>query len=317
MARDEKLRLLRLASKNPDWQAARLATLLALNTTMRGCEIRSLRWEDVDLMGRSLTIRKSKTDAGQRMIPLNSTAYSTVLELRERARQFGGTDPQHFIFPHCENAHVDPTRPQTSWRSAWRALTRAIECPACGVVQRPARVCRNAVCNACIESIKSPTAGLRFHDLRHHAITELAESQASDQTIMAIAGHVSPRMLARYSHVRVEAKRAALEAIADRRPYQPNQTNSRGLSRGYDTTNDTTCEFDSIVPAKVLENNGRPGRTRTSDLFRVNEQLTSIFNNLESTDGIVSHGKYVVDNLIVYHDVYQRQQLSIRTSGIR
>jgi len=34
--------------------------------------------------------------------------------------------------------------------------------------------------------------GLRFHDLRHTAITDLAESQTSDQTIMAIAGHVSP-----------------------------------------------------------------------------------------------------------------------------
>ncbi len=39
-------------------------------------------------------------------------------------------------------------------------------------------------------------AGLRLHDLRHHAITELAESQASDSTVMAIAGHVSPKMLA-------------------------------------------------------------------------------------------------------------------------
>jgi len=57
-------------------------------------------------------------------------------------------------------------------------------------------------------------AGLRFHDLRHHTITELAESQASDQRIMSIAGHVSQRMLAHYSHVRMEAKRRALDALA-------------------------------------------------------------------------------------------------------
>jgi len=31
---------------------------------------------------------------------------------------------------------------------------------------------------------------------------------------MAIAGHVSRRVLERYSHVRMEAKRAALEALA-------------------------------------------------------------------------------------------------------
>ena len=63
-------------------------------------------------------------------------------------------------------------------------------------------------------------SGLRFHDLRHHAITELAESQASDRTIMSIAGHVSQRMLAHSSHVRVEAKRKALDALdeADRLP---------------------------------------------------------------------------------------------------
>ena len=33
-------------------------------------------------------------------------------------------------------------------------------------------------------------------------------------TIMAIAGHVSKKMLERYSHIRIEAKRAALEAVA-------------------------------------------------------------------------------------------------------
>jgi len=41
--------------------------------------------------------------------------------------------------------------------------------------------------------------GFRFHDCRHHAITELAESQASDSTIMALAGHVSRKMFEHYS----------------------------------------------------------------------------------------------------------------------
>ena len=57
----------------------------------------------------------------------------------------------------------------------------------------------------------------RFHDLRHHAITELAESDASDQTIMGIAGHVSLKMIAHYSHVRLEAKRRAVEALEGKR----------------------------------------------------------------------------------------------------
>jgi len=54
----------------------------------------------------------------------------------------------------------------------------------------------------------------RFHDLRVTCITKLSESQASDQTVMAIAGHVSKRMLEHYSRIRTDAKRAALDAIA-------------------------------------------------------------------------------------------------------
>ena len=51
-------------------------------------------------------------------------------------------------------------------------------------------------------------------DLRHSCITKLGESQASDQTIMSIAGHLSRKMLEHYSHIRMQAKRTALDAIA-------------------------------------------------------------------------------------------------------
>jgi integrase len=57
-----------------------------------------------------------------------------------------------------------------------------------------------------MKEIKSTTAGLRFHDLRHHAITELAESQTPDAVIPRIAGHVSKKMLEHYSHIRLSAK---------------------------------------------------------------------------------------------------------------
>ena len=63
--------------------------------------------------------------------------------------------------------------------------------------------------------------GFRFHDCRHHAITELAESQASDCTIMALAGHVSRKMLEHYSHVRQEAKREAVNVLSAKRPSKP------------------------------------------------------------------------------------------------
>src|SRR5450759_1224269 len=57
---------------------------------------------------------------------------------------------------------------------------------------------------------------LRWHDNQHTLVTELAESGAGDEVIMSIAGHVSRAMLSRYSHVRMEAKRRALDEIAAR-----------------------------------------------------------------------------------------------------
>jgi len=229
-------------------------------------------------MGKLVTIRKSKTDAGERVIPLNSTAFTAILELRERAKGFSGLGSGHFVFPSCENGIIDSTKPQKSWRTAWRQLTRAIECPKCGRIQAPAVECRNVHCKADIHELKSPTARLRFHDLRHHAITELAESKTSDQTIMAIAGHVSAKMLAHYSHVRLGAKRDALEALTKPSGHandgngQEGQ-NSTSEESGYDTSHDTNANDRERVPAELLAKNGMHVGTRTPDLYRVKVAL--------------------------------------------
>src|SRR5579871_5200154 len=101
LALDEKLRLERLAKERPEWQTARLAMTLALNTTMRASEIRGLRWCDIDLSERWLLIHQSKTEAGERAIPLNETAFTAILELRERAKQLFGEPihPDWYLFP--------------------------------------------------------------------------------------------------------------------------------------------------------------------------------------------------------------------------
>ena len=83
---DEKLRLLKAAAKKPEWQLARLAMTLALTTTMRSCEIKGLRWRDVNFTEQTVTIRQSKTAAGHRVIPLNTDARTAVLELWHRAK---------------------------------------------------------------------------------------------------------------------------------------------------------------------------------------------------------------------------------------
>src|SRR5579862_342350 len=120
----------------------------------------------------------------------------------------------------------------------------------------------NEKCGRDIKDLSSPLAGLRFHDLCHHAITEIAESQASDQTVMAIAGHVSPKMLAHYSHVRLDAKRQALDALS-----------SKGSLWGYVTNHDTNAAVAPKPGPQVVEENGRPVRARTADIYRVNSKL--------------------------------------------
>ena len=98
MTLDEKLRLTKTAAMRPAWQNARLAMVLALNTTMRGCEIKALRWYEVDFLASTATIRKSKTEAGQRVIPLNEDALSAMRELYIRASAIQATQPDHYVF---------------------------------------------------------------------------------------------------------------------------------------------------------------------------------------------------------------------------
>ncbi len=45
-------------------------------------------------------------------------------------------------------------------------------------------------------------------------VSRLAESQAADSTVMALAGHVSRAMMERYSHFRMEAKRHAVDNLS-------------------------------------------------------------------------------------------------------
>ncbi len=220
LTEEDKQRLLKTAVMRPEWETAYLAAILCLNTTARGCELKGLQWSDIDLFQRTITIRKTKTAAGERMIPLTSVAASALARLRTRAESFGPVDPSHYVFAafvpkfNFNDTNVvgysltgyDPTRHINSWRTAWRSLTK-----------------------------KAGLPGFRFHDLRHCAITQLAESGAADSTIMAIAGHVSRRMLERYSHVRMEAKRTAMEAL------------SKGSEMGsYDTNNDTNALPQSV-----------------------------------------------------------------------
>jgi len=186
---EQEVGLLAACESNP---LLRAVVSLALNTALRKNEIRTLRWCQTDLLARTLTVGRTKTEGGSgRTIPLNSVAYTAVVRWASR---FPEAKPEDYVFPSCEAAgierehpdleRIDASRPIKSWRSAWRA------------------------------ALKRAGLQLRFHDLRHTCITKLAEGQASEATLMAIAGHVSRKMLEHYSHARMVAKRAAVDAIA-------------------------------------------------------------------------------------------------------
>jgi integrase len=258
----EKVRLLHVSEWKLAWRRARLAMLLSLNTTMRAGEIRKLQWQDIDWLERTVRVRRGKTDESQREIPLNRQAYDTMIALRDDARKSFGYDlsPEWYVFYWDAIMPLDPTRPTNSWRSAWRSITRAILCPECSTIQNRGCICSNEKCEADISKVCSPIATLRFHDLRHHAITELSEGQASDETIMSIAGHIDRRMMSHYSHVRKGARRAALDRLCDE-------------GNGEVTTDPaqfrrTMGSRDALPLPQVTERNGGDDETRTRDLCR-------------------------------------------------
>jgi hypothetical protein len=60
-------------------------------------------------------------------------------------------------------------------------------------------------------------AKLRVYDLRHNAITKLLENPSiSEEVIEDLAGHsISSKMKKRYSHIRMDPKRKAVQAICN------------------------------------------------------------------------------------------------------
>ena len=67
--------------------------------------------------------RRVQREAGKRRLPLNPDAMLAYGILLERATKLGIARPEFYFFP--ENSRSDGTRPQKTWRMAWRNITRA------------------------------------------------------------------------------------------------------------------------------------------------------------------------------------------------
>lgn len=161
---------------------------IALSSAMRSGEIRALQVWQADFRERTVRVGRAKSRKGTgRVIPMNTDLAETLAgQLAWLERTFGTPQSHWHLFPFFDDARrpSDPTRPVTTIKTAWESVrdTAGVDC--------------------------------RFHDLRHTAITKLAEQGVPDSTMKALAGHVHEKMLERYSHIRMAAKREAVEALA-------------------------------------------------------------------------------------------------------
>jgi integrase len=184
-----------VAQSRSVWLYGYTAAVLGAYCGMRGCEIRGLQWKDVDFVGGVLDIRHSKTPAGWRSPTLKTVCKEALRELHAKAMLIAAGDPEHYLFPSQLGGKLDATRPANSWRSAWRSIRH------------------KAARNDDDEVIYPGLERVRFHDLRHTAVTVMAEKGLPEQVIMAQVGHISREMLDHYTHVRRLALNQAAAAL--------------------------------------------------------------------------------------------------------
>ena len=174
--------------------------ILAIDTGLRASELRalarcdlSLVWKNGTIQEGALTVPRSKTDAGTgRLVPLTSRACAVLSLWLSR---FSNALQDSYVFPRHRVGlsgaarkpyiwGIDLNQPIGEWKKAWQ--------------------------------LASQQAGVRYrwHDCRHSFISRLAENPyVSEETIKSLAGHVSKRMLERYSHIRTQAKRDAIAVL--------------------------------------------------------------------------------------------------------
>jgi integrase len=168
-----------------------VAVVLALQACLRYSEIQQLRWQHIDLGRRTITVGKSKTDAGEgRVIPMSRFLYET---LALWTAQFPDHRLNHFVFPaekYGQNGSVysmDATRPIGTWKYAWR------------------------------DARKRAGVSCRFHDLRHTGCTRLLDAGVPHPVVAEIMGwstSTAIRMIKEvYGHISLETRKRAIEQV--------------------------------------------------------------------------------------------------------
>jgi integrase len=187
---EQQEKFLATAASRPEWRLVYWYAIVALRTTANNLEMRGLRIQDVNLFSATMRIQAeyAKNRHRVRTIPLDEDALAAMHQLLDRARSLGAVEPHHYVFPFrtCRGAWK-PQKPMSDSgiKRPWDDVRKAADVP-----------------------------WLRIHDLRHTAITRLAEAGESVPMIMAMAGHVSQKMMQHYTHISEQAKRLAQRRAA-------------------------------------------------------------------------------------------------------
>ncbi|MEM7254567.1 MAG: site-specific integrase [Pseudomonadota bacterium] len=165
---DEEARLLAACAAHTNPMLGWLVKA-ALYTGMRAGEIQTLRRDQVDVTRRIVTLEQTKNGSA-RTVPLSIPATRLFLDVLNNPLQPDDTDLLFWGEPG-RDGHRRPYEFRPAWKSALR---------------------------------RADISGLRFHDLRHEAVSRLVEAGLGDQEVASISGHKSMQMLRRYTHLRAE-----------------------------------------------------------------------------------------------------------------
>ena len=170
---EERERLLVVCRSSKSIHLFTIVTL-ALSTGMRRGEILGIKWENVDLQNRRVTLLRTK-NGERRVVPLVGKAYELIKNLYLKLE----TEGRDLLFPSPNNPK-QPISMRTSWNTAVR---------------------------------KAKIKDFRFHDLRHSTASYLAMNGASLLEIADILGHKTLQMVKRYSHLSEDHKADVLERM--------------------------------------------------------------------------------------------------------
>jgi integrase len=189
-----------LRSDEPDFFFAHLFDV-ALATGLRLGELRALRWGDVDFERTLIrvqqaysrrTLKRPKTEAGNRSVPLFASAEAAMRELAARAFARDRFADDQLVFATERGTQLDGSNFN---HKVWSKALQAAGLGEWTTDGQRKRRWKNRY---------------RFHDLRHTAVSRLVAEGADVKLVQAVAGHSKSSLtLDRYTHLTDERVREA------------------------------------------------------------------------------------------------------------